>query len=173
MISTTSWKFAIALAAILWGVVLVINWLGPGEVLVSINQVESLEQSGHIEKIIRYPDKLVVHLREALFVRIAEGDMYTDIVYIPRDAESLAFEQRSIEDNIASAEMAVLTSWVGEYTIFFFIFLGVIFLGIQIRHDRRFGSVRRQIAELDTAYRAGAIEEAVYQEKLEDLLPKL
>ena len=58
-------------------------------------------------------------------------------------------------------------------TILFFIVIGFIFLGYQIRQDRRFGSPRRQIAELDAAYRAGEVEEGIYREQLEDLLPKL
>lgn len=167
------WKFALALAAVLWVVVLVINWLGPGEVLVTVEQAELLEKSGHIEKIMRYPDKLVIHLSESLFVRSDKGDTYTDKVYIVRNKTSLALEQRGAESSLASAELPAMTSSVGEWTIFTFIAFGVVFLGLQIRQDRRSGSVRRQIAELDASYRAGAIEEEIYRKKLEDLLPKL
>lgn len=173
MITTHPWKFALLLAAALWGIVLIINWLGPGQVQVSVEQVESLEKSDHIQRVSRYPDKLVVHLHEPLFVRVAEGDIYTDLVYVPRNAASFAFEQRSVEGRWASAELSAPTSQFGESVILLFIVFGIVFLGLQIRQDRRHGSVRRQIAELDAAYRAGTIEEAIYKEKLEDLLPQL
>ena len=91
MITAHPWKFALLLAATLWGIVLIINWLGPGQVQVSVAQVESLERSDHIQRVARYPDKLVVHLHEPLFVRVAEGDLYTDLVYVPRNAASFAF----------------------------------------------------------------------------------
>jgi hypothetical protein len=168
-----SGKFAIVLAAALWGIVLVINWFGPGESLASVEQVELLESADQIKWVSRYPDKLVVNLRTVLYLRIEGRNIYTDVVYVPRDMASMAFERRVIERKQASQELERPTSWVGEFTILFFIVIGFIFLGYQIRQDRRFGSPRRQIAELDAAYRAGEVEEGIYREQLEDLLPKL
>jgi len=173
IMSKSTWSFALALAAMLWGIVLVINWLGPGESLVSIEQVVLLEEGDKVERVLLYPDKLVVDLNETLYLRVEGRNVYTNRVYVPRDVESKDFEMLSIKHKLASGELVSATNWVGEYAILFFIVIGLIFIGLQIRQDRRFGSPRRHIADLDAAFRNGQIEESAYKKQLEDLLPKL
>ncbi len=167
------WKFALLLAALLWGIILLINWAGPASIPISVQQLLALEETGNIRAVKLYRDRMVVQLHMPVFIRTEDEQVRGDQVAISRELLGRGEIGRWIDRGATEIEEGLFESWSGEIAISFFILVGIAFIVQQIRQDRSTGLPRRRIKELDEAYRAGQIGEEDYRKRLDELLPEL
>jgi len=79
------WKFALLLAALLWAIILLINWAGPASIPISVQQLLDLEAAGEIKAVKLYRERMVVQLHQPIFMRTEDGLVRGDQLVVRRD----------------------------------------------------------------------------------------
>ena len=165
-------RFAVILGLLLWGIVLMLNWLGSSEVPVSAEQFRELERENLLTHIEVTP--LGVHGKLAKRVRVlSEGrELVTEEVFLKKEEGEVSDELGIWNGSgvVYREETSGPGEWGGILLVVALLGIGGWHLWSQVQMDRHgIGSPRRRLQQLDDDFKAGKIEEEEYRKSSEEI----
>ena len=164
--------FASLLGLFLWGIVLVLNWIGSSEVPVSVEQFRELQSERLLTHIEVTP--LGLHGKLAKRVRVlSEGrELVTEQVFLKVGEGEVSENLESWNGSGVIIDYREEAQWSGEWggilLVVVLLGIGVWHLWSQIQMDRTgIGSPRRRLQQLEDDLKAGKIEEEEYKKSAE------
>jgi hypothetical protein len=173
---------ALALAVVIWVIILFLNWIGPVFIPVSAKQFEQLETAGLIESIQITPAQLQVRLHKQVRVGNEAGESWlTDRVALDKSLDSLFFESdiegwktAGISVHFQDDESGNDRRWTGIVLLCGLFGIGIWYMWSQIKTDRSGkGSPRRRLMLLEKELKEGSITQEEYRKKAEEIWPEM
>ena len=173
-----SWKqspgfFAGVLAVALWGIVLLLNWLGSAEIPIREDQFQQLREQDLLARIQVGPDGIHAWLMQPVQIESGGGRYLTEEVFLPRNigmerTEVENWRSQGIEVSVVEAGGGGFQGVGGVLLVVGLLGVGIWHLWSQIQNDRRgIGSPRRRLQKLDEELKAGKISDEEYRQSAE------
>lgn len=165
--------FAGVLAIALWGIVLLLNWLGSAEIPIGEEQFQQLRDQDLLAQIRVGPDGVHAWLMEPVQIESGGGRYLAEEVFLPRidgvdRTEIENWRSQGIEVSVVGAKEGGWQGMGGFVLVASLLGIGVWHLWSQIQKDRRgIGSPRRRLKKLDEELKAGKISPDEYRQSAE------
>lgn len=165
--------FAGVLAVALWGIVLLLNWLGSEEIPIGEEQFQQLREQDLLARIQVGPDGLHAFLMQPVQIESGGGRYLTEEIFLPRSAgmertEIENWRSQGIEVSVVEVEQSGFQGVGGVLLVVGLLGIGMWHLWSQVQIDRRgIGSPRRRLQKLDEELKAGKISDEEYRQSAE------
>ena len=174
-----NWKqspavFAGVLAVALWGIVILLNWLGSAEIPIGEEQFQQLREQDFIDRIQVGSDGIHAWLRQPVQIESGGGRYLTEEIFLPRNGgvertEIENWRSRGMEVSVVNAGRGDGFQGVGGVLLVVGLLgIGLWHLWSQVQKDRRgIGSPRRRLQKLDEELKDGKITPEEYRQSAE------
>jgi hypothetical protein len=175
--ANSPWRLALLMALVLWGVALLLNWVGSSAARITPQQFHQLKSAGLVQRIAVEGSDLHCYLYRPVRLAQEEGQTVTDQVVWRNgveDGQLEALKEEGIEIVSAQGGGQAYGEWGGWAMVAALLGLSGWHIWSQIQQDRRGqGSARRRLQELEKEYQAGRISPEEYRQRAEALWAEL
>ncbi len=167
-------KVTFILFSLIWLCIILINLLRSEATQVSTDIAQRVLDSGLVLKAEISSNKIFFRLNERINIRLEIGQVRTQAIEIVRANSTINLERKLLEEGLGVVVSESDRPLIRGDLVFLAFFIGGIgiLIGKAIK-DRRYGSIRKQIADLKSSLDRGEIEQEEFSRKVNDLTPYL
>ena len=167
-------KVTLILFSLIWLCIILINLLRSEASHVPNDIAQKVLDSGLVLKAEIGPNKILFRLKERINIRLEVGQVQTQAIEIVRSNSTTNMEIELFEEGlgvvVSESDRPLIR---GDLVFLAFFILGLGILVIKARKDRIQGSIRQQIADLQSSLDRGEIEQEEFSKKVKELTPYL